>query len=226
MGKYIEIKSADFSQVSLSTVIVLRNGPEIFQKCDKVYIVANGASAIYYTIDGTTPTTNSTLYTQPLIIERNVTIIKAIAVINGTSTAVSEFVNTPYILYNFQNKINEGSATLGYNEVFIRFHYNISSLQDGKKYRLKIELSKPIPKTIRVGVTSSTFTTRLTSSDSVNTGTDIYLAKLNPFNGLDVEFTADSSKTWLYLYFDTTGISTLAVPDDTYTFNAKIVRTE
>lgn len=219
MGKYIEIKSADFSQVSLETVIVVRNGPDIFQKDNKVYIVANGASAIYYTIDGTTPTTNSILYTQPLIID-NLTTIKAIAVINGISTAVSEFVIIG-ALYNFKNKINEGSIT---DNSFSRFHYNISSLQDGKKYRLKIELSKPIPQTKRIAETSSTFTTRLTPSDSETKGTDIYLAALKPFNGLDVEFTADSSKPWLYLYFDTTGISTLAVPDDTYTFNVKIFR--
>lgn len=219
MGKYIEIKSADFSQVSLETVIVVRNGPDIFQKDNKVYIVANGASAIYYTIDGTTPTTNSILYTQPLIID-NLTTIKAIAVINGISTAVSEFVVIG-ALYNFKNKINEGSIT---DNSFSRFHYNISSLQDGKKYRLKIELSKPIPQTKRTAETSSTFTTRLTPSDSENIGTDIYFAALKPFNGLDVEFTADSSKPWLYLYFDTSGISTLAVPDDTYTFNVKIFR--
>lgn len=219
MGKYIEIKSADFSQVSLETVIVVRNGPDIFQKDNKVYIVANGASAIYYTIDGTTPTTNSILYTQPLIINKLIT-IKAIAVINGISTAVSEFVVIG-ALYDFKNKINEGSIT---DNSFSRFYYNISSLQDGKKYRLKIELSKPIPQTNRTAETSSTFTARLTPSDSKNTGTDIYLAAHKPFNGLDVEFTADSSKPWLYLYFDTTGISTSAVPDDTYTFNAKIFR--
>lgn len=220
MGKYIEIKSADFSQVSLETVIVVRNGPDIFQKDNKVYIVANGASAIYYTIDGTTPTTNSILYTQPLIINK-LTTIKAIAVINGISTAVSEFVVIG-ALYNFKNKINEGSITSITDNYFSRFHYNISSLQDGKKYRLKIELSKPIPQTKRYAETSSTFTTRLTPSDSKNIGTDIYLAALKPFNGLDVEFTADSSKPWLYLYFDTSGISTKAVPDDTYTFNVKI----
>lgn len=226
MGKYLEIKSADFWQVSLTTVNVLRSGPEILQKRDKVYIVANGASAIYYTTDGTTPTTNSTLYTQPLTIE-DTTIIKAIAVINGTSTAVSEFVASQY-LYDFQNKINEGAHTGTGMDYYARsrFHYDISSLQNGKKYELVIELSKPIPQTIATESTSSTFTTRLTSSASVNIGTDIYLAGLTPFRGLNVEFTADSSKPWLYFYFDTTGISNLDFPDDTYTFDAKIFRVE
>lgn len=227
MGKYLEIKSADFSQVSLTTVNVLRNGPEILQKKDKVYIVANSASAIYYTTDGTTPTTNSTLYTQSLTIE-TATTIKAIAVINGTSTAISEFVAMPYVPYDFQNKINEGTHTETGTDYYAksRFHYDISSLQNGKKYRLEIELSKPIPKTTTESQSSSTFTTRLTSGAAVNTGTDIFLTGLNPFSGLDVEFTADSSKPWLYFYFDTTGISTAAFPDDTYTFDAKIVRVE
>lgn len=46
-------------------------------------------AVIYYTTDGSTPTSSSTLYTGPITLETGVTIVKAISVINDKATNVS-----------------------------------------------------------------------------------------------------------------------------------------
>jgi predicted alpha-1,2-mannosidase len=50
---------------------------------------ADGGAKIYYTIDGSTPTANSILYKQPIVISAS-TMIKAIAVASGKSSFVDE----------------------------------------------------------------------------------------------------------------------------------------
>jgi putative alpha-1,2-mannosidase len=50
---------------------------------------AGPGSKIYYTVDGLTPTANSLLYTQPIIISANTT-VKAIAISNGNSSFIDE----------------------------------------------------------------------------------------------------------------------------------------
>ena len=52
-----------------------------------VLIISAGADAIYFTTDGTNPTTASQLYTGSVRVNVNQT-IKAIAVINGVASAV------------------------------------------------------------------------------------------------------------------------------------------
>lgn len=73
----------------------------------------NGAGTIYYTTDGSTPTTSSTQYTAPFTITDNIT-VKAIAVdANGVQSEVSE---ASYTNTNIEQPINV-SAIL--NNVFL-----------------------------------------------------------------------------------------------------------
>ena len=224
MAKYLEIKGADFSQSGLMIVNIIRNGPIILLDKDLVYIVAEGATSIYYTTDGTTPTTGSTTYKQPFEVS-NISVVRAFAVIDGKNTAITTKVVFPYIIYEFTDKINEGEHPAGVDYYSrSRFHYNIPNLIGGVRYKLQVVVSKPIPSTRESSSSASTFAARLTSGNTVNTGTDLYIAGTNPLDGVEVEFIADDTKQWLYLYFDTTGISTVALPDDSYSFVARILR--
>jgi hypothetical protein len=59
----------------------------------RVLIISQGADAIHFTIDGSAPTTASPLYTGDVRINVTTT-LKAIAVINGVSSAVGSAVYT------------------------------------------------------------------------------------------------------------------------------------
>lgn len=78
----------------------------IYSTSQSVEISASSGAAIYYTTDGNEPSTSSTLYTEAITIDSNPTTLKAIAILNGVSSTVSEAtylfkVATPFI--NTQN---------------------------------------------------------------------------------------------------------------------------
>ncbi len=74
-GDNTEVK-APYSTVSQGEVL---KGTKVELKCDTPNAV------IYYTTDGTAPTTASTRYTQPIVIDKDIT-IKAIASLNGVTS--------------------------------------------------------------------------------------------------------------------------------------------
>lgn len=56
-----------------------------------IVLASNNGDSIYYTIDGSVPTTGSQLYVEPIVIGKGTTVLKAIAVNNlGLSSAVIE----------------------------------------------------------------------------------------------------------------------------------------
>ncbi|TSD66764.1 glycoside hydrolase family 92 protein [Inquilinus sp. KBS0705] len=68
----------------------IQAGTKTFKKPISIAIeCADSLAKIYYTLDGSTPTVNSTLFNQRLIISENTT-VKAIAVNNGKSSFVDE----------------------------------------------------------------------------------------------------------------------------------------
>ena len=87
MGKILIIKGADFSSVALGTAPI--GYPTITILDGMVTITLDGAKNIYYTLDGSIPTKNSTKYTEPFTVEDRTT-IKAIAeFIDGSVSKVS-----------------------------------------------------------------------------------------------------------------------------------------
>lgn len=95
MGKVLVIKGADFSNVAVKTVELEYAGPTIsgiYNAGDCTVILTRlGATNIYYTTDGSTPTTSSTLYQGAFVLHlTGIVTVKAIATFsNGSTSAVS-----------------------------------------------------------------------------------------------------------------------------------------
>lgn len=81
MGKILIIKGADFSDNAIDVLPI--NAPVInISNAGSVTIVDNKATAIYYTTNGSTPTTSSTQYTTAFTVAAGTT-VKAISVYQG-----------------------------------------------------------------------------------------------------------------------------------------------
>lgn len=86
MGKFIVIKDADFSNVSVEVVTPTTLDISI-TSAGSVTISDDAATAIYYTIDGSTPTTSSTQYTGAFNVSSGTT-VKAISLYATGRTSV------------------------------------------------------------------------------------------------------------------------------------------
>lgn len=92
MGKILVIKGADFSEVAVGTVVipVVPTGSPVItiSSTGSVTIECEGATNIYYTTNGSIPTTSSTRYTSVFTVS-NGTTVKAIAEFSsGTTSSV------------------------------------------------------------------------------------------------------------------------------------------
>lgn len=91
-GAYLEVGTDDaLSTASTGEVGVTRptiGGYSPFSEFTEVVLSAQPNATIYYTTDGSTPTSASTAYSEPIRID-NTTTFKAVAVLNGNTSAVS-----------------------------------------------------------------------------------------------------------------------------------------
>lgn len=89
MGKVLIIKGADFSAVSVGAVQMSVDVPQIQIDATTKLVTLSAASGldIYYTTNGSTPTTSSTKYTAPFSAGNNCT-VKAISSNGSTSSSV------------------------------------------------------------------------------------------------------------------------------------------
>lgn len=95
MGKILIIKGADFSAVAVDKVTPTGDGPTItISSTGRVTITDSSAEAIYYTTDGSTPTTSSTAYSGAFTVTSGTT-VKAISsyASGSTSSIVSKKYN-------------------------------------------------------------------------------------------------------------------------------------
>lgn len=86
---------------------------EVVAKESKLILTSEEDAAIYYTLDGTTPSTESTLYTEPISIDEDIT-VKALAVKEGyTDSDIAEFIYTVVedapLRYNITFESNGGT---------------------------------------------------------------------------------------------------------------------
>lgn len=116
MGKVLIIKGADFSAVAVDLVTPVYGGPSInITSGGSVTISAEGATAIFYTTNGSTPTTSSTQYSSAFTVSSGTT-VKAIAQYadGSTSTVRSNTYSsgggsTPIPIYTLSNKVYDGT---------------------------------------------------------------------------------------------------------------------
>lgn len=89
MGKALIIKGADFSQVAVDTIDIIVGQPTIYINIlGQVTITSPNGEDIYYTTDGTTPTSASTKYTGVFSVQ-NGTTVKAVCYFGGNYSEVA-----------------------------------------------------------------------------------------------------------------------------------------
>lgn len=128
MGKALIIKNADFSSVAIDNIIIGPSPIIIINTTGSVTITCPGAVHIYYTINGDTPTKNSTVYTTAFDVTSGTT-VKAIAeFLDGTLSFVSSkeytfvtFVNGAIDQQNFSQIIPDTDTFRRYtsNEMYL-----------------------------------------------------------------------------------------------------------
>lgn len=95
MGTLLVIKGANFSE---NAVPVQLTAPAIVNNNGTISLYAEGAASIYYTVDGTTPTSSSNQYSVPFAVQLGTT-VKAIAYdINGNASDVTSY---KYVIHTF-----------------------------------------------------------------------------------------------------------------------------
>lgn len=135
--KAIAIKSGmtNSSVISKSITVNKLNAPtadissgSTVEKGTYLYLSADSGSTIYYTTDGSNPTTSSIKYTGKIKIEKDIT-IKAIAVRKG-------YLNSDIKTYNYKiNNQTENLTISGY--VWLDIPMNKASTRDNRKYEGK-----------------------------------------------------------------------------------------
>jgi hypothetical protein len=88
-----EENNTGVKQIAFTPSLTVQSG--VYNDVDQVAVELNANGTIYYTIDGSKPTTRSKVYTGPLLLKRT-TVLKAVAFENGKR--ISEAVTGSYII--------------------------------------------------------------------------------------------------------------------------------
>ena len=179
-GDNTEVK-APYSTVSQGEVL---KGTKVELKCDTPNAV------IYYTTDGTAPTTASTRYTQPVVIDKDIT-IKAIASLNGVTSQSVTFqykvkqddnkVRTPEPNYPSGEKLRKGTEITLTSDEGAVIYYTLDGKEPTKQSMLYTE-----PIVIETATIIKAFAVKEGLSDSA-----VITLEYTVFENADVEQAAE-----------------------------------
>ncbi|MCK4564979.1 MAG: NPCBM/NEW2 domain-containing protein, partial [Verrucomicrobia bacterium] len=125
--------------VTLDVPMPEEDGDTILRQGSTIELMNLTSGEIYYTLDGSTPTTKSTQYVNPIEMDADTT-LKAITVVNGLSSKVFEksYQKQPAPSPLPQVKLTELkplSATVGWDDVRFNLNLNGETISvEGKKY--------------------------------------------------------------------------------------------
>lgn len=112
MGKALIIKGANFSQVAVDTIDIAVGQPTIsIDLFGNVTIASPNGEDIYYTTDGSTPTTASTKYTTGFVVQMNTT-VKAVCYLGGNYSEVASVHYDGTLQAPTINITNKGVVTI------------------------------------------------------------------------------------------------------------------
>lgn len=119
---------------TVATPVITPGSKAMTEAFDATITCATEGATIYYTLDGTTPTTNSAVYNGPIHIERPTVTLSAIAVLDGEQSTVATAVYSGVWVYNLAeyNALAQGTTGILFkNPVIVQYHYISGS---GKSY--------------------------------------------------------------------------------------------
>lgn len=166
MGKILIIKGADFSAVAVSKV----NKPVItISETGSVSISCEGAGNIYYTTDGSTPTTTSTLYTSAFTVAGRTT-VKAIAEFeNGRLSQVVSETFDLLVYFGDVNFENSTERAIGFEDYSYAWDMPCTVSGNVTQFQFASDLLPDSVKSCKAFVFSADKSTVLKTVDLTNT---------------------------------------------------------
>lgn len=173
--KAVTVRNGNVSDVSEATVTLTLSEPVITVNADAVTatITAAAGATIYYTTDGSIPTTSSSQYSGSLSGLAAMTTIKAIAVKDGwnNSPVASELVTIP-------SGVSGGTVTLfDYEDHNWTYYSGVDASVDGGNYNNNYQgkMYSPNPRNVKItyngvnGVSGSNTAVKVSISETENT---------------------------------------------------------
>lgn len=179
-------KTVSFKFVGLSNVATPTFSPKAgrYTETQTVTISCETAGAtIYYTLDGTTPTTSSTRYSQPLTISETTT-VKAIAVVDGEESATATA------------KYTIGTSTSDPNTKTFRLVSSVDDLEPGMRYIIACGSKAKAAGSLGSQIFSSESVTVSNDVITIGNGVSVFVLEGDQENG----WTFQNEATEEYLY--------------------------
>ena len=197
--------TVSFKFVGISNVATPTFSPKAgrYAEAQTVTISCETAGAtIYYTLDGTTPTTSSTRYTQPLTISETTT-VKAIAVSDGEESATATA------------KYTIGTSTSDPNTKTFRLVSSVDELEPGMRYIIACGSKATAAGSLGSQIFSSESVAVSNDVITIGNGVSVFVLKGDQENG----WTFQNEATEEYLYATNTKKLAYSTSEENWTLS-------